>query len=181
MGWSLDYLPPKEPELLDEFFLAAGKALYLACAFESKCQHVLWTFKVADHFEKTGDASASLSLFKVMKEKLLGQTINALKRYPDFKPNDITILEKARNARNFIAHECADIGPLSAASSSAIQDRLDRLRHELKILAAGDNLVSCWVYELAEKEPAPRLIRQAYPKWVEKWVFGKSSLPESSE
>ena len=38
MGWSLSYLGLKEPKLLDEFFLAVGKALYLASAFERKCK-----------------------------------------------------------------------------------------------------------------------------------------------
>ena len=48
MGWSLGYLPPKEPELLDHFFLAVGKALFLASRFEMKCRYVLNISKLVD-------------------------------------------------------------------------------------------------------------------------------------
>lgn len=171
MGWSLNYQRPKEPELLEEFFLAVGKALYLASAFEAKCRFVLRTAKLAHHFNQTDDASATLALAKAMKDKLLGPTIAELKGFPDVSSNDIVVLEQAKNARNFIAHESADIGHLSSASAKQIHEQLARLRCELRALVAGDNLVSRWVYEIEEKEPAPSGIQAAYPKWVEQWVF----------
>lgn len=48
MGWSLDYLKPSEPQLLDALFLSAGRALHLANAFESKCQYVLRMANLAE-------------------------------------------------------------------------------------------------------------------------------------
>ena len=62
MGWSLDYRPVREPELLEQFFSAAGKALYLATAFEAKCRYVLRIAKLAHHSEEGGDASATMVL-----------------------------------------------------------------------------------------------------------------------
>lgn len=174
MGWSLNYQPPKEPELLEEFFLTVGKALYLACAFEGKCRWVLRIAKLADHYQQTGDASATMALARAMKDKVLGPTLNELKDFPDFDLNEIAVLERAKDARNFIAHECADIGSLSGMSAQRIQEQLARLRSELRTLAAGDNLVSRWVYEIEEKEPAPRGIQQMYPEWIEQWVFSGS-------
>ncbi len=173
MGWSLNYLPAKEPELLDEFFLAVGKALYLACAFESKCKWVLRIAKLANHFEETEDASATMSLAKAMKDKLLGPTINEMKDFPSFDSDDVAMLERAKNARNCIAHEIAEIGSLSSASANHIQKQLARLRSELDVLIAGDNLVSRWVYEIEEKEAAPRAIQSTYPEWVDEWVLGE--------
>ena len=41
MGWSLSHLQHSNPALVDQALLSAGKALYLANAFESKCRFVL--------------------------------------------------------------------------------------------------------------------------------------------
>lgn len=94
MPWSLDYQPPKEPARLEQLFLAVGKALYLASAFEAKCQFLLRIMKIVRHYESTGDTSAT-----------------------------------------------------------------------------ADNLISTWLYEIDEKEPAPKGIQGAYREWVFQWVF----------
>lgn len=172
MGWSLSYQRPKEPELLDEFFLAVGKALYLANAFESKCRYVLRIAKLVHHFEQTSDASATWELAQALKDKLLGPTVGELKGFPEIKPTDIELLEKAKDSRNFIAHEGANIGYVHSASAKQIHEQLARLRKEVETLVSGDNVVSRWVYEIEEKEPAPVEIQKVYPKWVEQWVFG---------
>lgn len=165
-------MPPREPELLDQFFLSVGKALYLASAFESKCQWVLRIVKMATHFEHTNDASATIELTKAMKDKLLGPTLKELKGFPEFTAADVAKLERAKDARNYIAHESTEIGSLSSASEKVLRGRTERLRMELSALASGDNLVSAWVYEISEKEPAPRGIQTEYPEWVSHWVFG---------
>jgi hypothetical protein len=172
MGWSLDYLKLKEPELLDEFFLAIGKALYLATAFEGKCQWVIRVVKLTEHFEQSGDISAVRALATAMKDKLLGPTLADMKEFPDFSADDVALLERAKDARNFIAHESADIGPLSGASAEHIFEQLERLRNEVEALTAGDNLISRWVYGIENREPAPPGIQENYPRWVQQWIFG---------
>lgn len=172
MGWSLDYLPQKEPELLDKLFLAVGKSLYLASAFEGKCQWVLRIVKLATHFENTNDPSSTMELAKVMKDGLLGATLKGMQVFPDFNVKDIAVLERAREARNYIAHESTKVGSLSSASRNFIEERLERLREELEVLVVGDNLVSAWLYEINEKEAAPRGIQNNYRNWAFNWVFG---------
>src|SRR3954453_16761937 len=107
MAWSLGYLPPKEPELLDDFFLAAGKCLYLANAFEEKCRWLLRFAELAHHLKDTGDLDASLDLVNAIKTKMLSATIAELKNLSLLNPDNLVLLEKARDARNFIAHEGA--------------------------------------------------------------------------
>lgn len=173
MGWSLNYQPTREPELLDEFLLIAGKALYLATSFEAKCRYVLRIAKLADHFEKRDDASATIELAKVLKDKMLCATIKELKGFSDIGSSDVQLLEKAKDARNYIAHECASFGPVSGIPAKAISARLEELRGHLVSLVAGDNVVSRWVYEIEEKEPAPQEIQKTYLERVERWVFGE--------
>jgi hypothetical protein len=173
MGWSLSYQLPREPKLVDEFFLTIGKALYLASAFEGKCKWVLRLVNLAQYVEQGGDLSATEALTTVLQEKFLGPTIKDMQRLPDFSLHDVALLERAKNARNFIAHESANIGrPLSSVSARHIHEQLARLRSEVEALTAGDNLISRWVFEIEEKEPAPPGIQDAYPGWVQQWIFG---------
>jgi hypothetical protein len=172
MAWSLGYLPPREPELLDDFFLAAGKCLYLANAFEKKCRWLLRFAELAHYLKDSGDFDASLDLVNAIKNKMLHATIGDLKKFAPFKPEDLVLLERARDARNFIAHEGAALGHLSSVSAEQVHEKLAHLRREVEALALGDNLVSCWLYEIEEKEPAPAAIKEAYPRWVDQWVFG---------
>lgn len=157
--------------MLNALFLAAGRALYLASSFEGKCQWVLRIVTIATHYKTTGDSSATAELARALREKMLGPTIRDLKVLSKFTAGDLEILERARDARNYIAHESAKIGPLSSVRANSISEKLAQLKVQLQSLVAGDNLVSTWIYEISEKEPAPTGIQSAYPSWVLEWVF----------
>ena len=171
MGWSLGYLPPKEPELLRSFFLVVGKALYLSNAFEAKCKYVLRIAKIVTHYRRTQDVSATDYLLQTLKDNMLKKTITELKGFPEFKTTDIELLERAKDARNFVAHEGANIGDLSVASAKIILEQVDSLRQHIRVITAGDNVVSRWVYEIDEKEPAPIAIQKEYPDMIDNWLF----------
>jgi hypothetical protein len=175
MPWSLDYLGPKEPELIDEFLLAVGKAVYLAAAFESKCGYLLELARLVHRLDVKPvdeDISATFELLRAMRDKLLHGTIKELATFPAFTADEIAILDRAREARNVIVHEIADLGPLSRITATAIAEATARLRLQLLALVPADNLVSKWLCEIDEwREPAPRDIQEKYPHWVELWVF----------
>lgn len=171
MGWSLNSLPIRECNLLERFFPAAGKALCLATAFEAKCRYVLRIANLAHHCGETGDASAMMGLATVLKDSMLRSTIKGLKGFSEIKAANIDLLAKAKDARNYIARECAGFGPLSAVGANAIDAQVARLREQVFLLAACDNIVSRWVYEIEEKETAPREIQSTYVQRGENWVF----------
>jgi hypothetical protein len=106
------------------------------------------------------------------KDKLLGQTIAVLKNFPPVSADDVAALEKARDARNFIAHEGAYFGPLHAKRKS-ILEHLGKLRGAVAKLAKGDDVVSRWVYEIEEKEVPSRALMSNYVELVDQWVFGE--------
>ena len=117
MGWSISYnLPVKEPKLLDEFFLAVGKALYLASNFESKCQFVLRIAKLANHYEQNEDTSATIELARVLKDKLLGSTINELRALPETTTDEISMLERPPG---IIIYEKRGVGKCTAGALCA--------------------------------------------------------------
>lgn len=171
MAWSLDYRFPEEPQRVNKFFKALGKALYIATAFEWKCRYVLRIAKAVEEYQETNDSAATLALLQAAKDKMLAPTLSELQRFPIVQPNEVQVLERAKDARNFIAHEGAGIGPVASASARTIAEQTKRLRCEVANLVAGDNIVSAWIYEIEEKEVAPREIQRLYPQWVDRWVF----------
>lgn len=171
MGWSLDRLPPIEPDLQDRFFLTVGRALYLASEFERKCKWLLRIAKIANHVRETQEFDGTLKFMEALKDPMLRPTIEKLQGFKGFDGEEVKLAENAAVARNHIAHEAARIGPLSAAGELALGSSIDDLRSHVRALAEGDNLVSTWVYEVSEKEPAPVGIQRSYVAKVETWVF----------
>ncbi len=195
MGWSLDSQPLKQPELLDAFFLAVGKALCLACEFEAKCKYILHIIKL-DEYCKEGNHLSDLAVVlssthleivlpNSFKPKLLGPTIKDVGSFPDFATDGIAVLERAKDARNFVAHESALLGGcILNTSARTIRERIARLRAEIKKLIAGDNLASRWIYEFEEKVLAHPIQFRAYPQRVEQWIFAEidsGSITEAPE
>jgi hypothetical protein len=172
MSWSLNFQAPREPELLDAFLLAMGKALYLACGFEAKCRWVLQISVMAEHLEAGGDWQAAQELGRALEVKRLGGAIKGLGNLPEVLPADIALLDRARDARNAIAHAIAELGPVSGISARTLAERTEKLREEVAALVAGDNLVSRWCYEIEAKEHAPKEIQERYPVWVADWLWG---------
>lgn len=175
MPWSLGLLPPNEPILLDRYLLALGKSLYLASAFERKCRGMLGLLELRERLRTTEDLDAALELVNALKREMLGSSIGKLRKLlPILEDHIVEILQRAKDARNFIAHESAGEQAIYYASAGDIQSHLEDLRRELAALVAGDSIVSAWLYEVEEKMPAPSTISAAYPRLIEEWVFGRS-------
>lgn len=171
MGWSLSYLKSYKPELINSFLLASGKALHLSNLFESKCDFVLRIFKLVSYLDKHPGTSLPDVVASISKEKFLGQKIKRLKKFPEVKQTDVASLEKARDARNFIAHEGASFGYVFSTNEKNIKEQLRKLKNAVSDLIEGDNLISSWVYEIEEKAPAPASFIEIYPDLVGHWVF----------
>lgn len=83
----------------------------------------------------------------------------------------MNVLDRARSARNFIAHEGADVGSVWARPDVILR-HVVKLRAAVADLVAGDNVVSEWVYGLEEPhQSVPRDLIEAYPAMIDDWVF----------
>lgn len=171
MGWSPNYQSIRRPDLLNDFFLSVGKALYFAASFEAKCRFVLRCDKLADKYRESEDVSATVTLARELRDPMLGQTVNQMQTRSGFSRADVQLLEEAKEARNWIVHECADIGDLADVPVQLVSERLANLRRKLRCMIDGDNVVSRWVYEIEEGEPAPDGIQSDYPSIVDEWIF----------
>ncbi|WP_225826849.1 hypothetical protein [Streptomyces naphthomycinicus] len=174
MGWSLGYLKPREPRLLDALFLSAGRALHLANSFESKCQYVLRMAHLAGAAQADPVLDLQEMIANLPPDKMLGGTLRDLSNTTlGSRASDIGLLDGARKGRNFIAHEGASVGAISHVRQDAILKHSIRLRSAVADLAAGDNVVSRWVFHIEEPDDyLPRDLIDAYPAMVDRWVFG---------
>lgn len=174
MGWSLGYLKPREPRLLDALFLSAGRALHLANSFESKCQYVLRMAHLAEASEADPVMGLQEMIASLPPDKMLGGTLRDLSNTSlGSRPSDFDLLDGARKARNFIAHEGASIGTIWSARQEDILEHAVRLRAAVADLASGDNVVSQWCFHIDEpNDYLPMLLIDAYPAMVDDWVFG---------
>ena len=164
MGWSVGYRLPPESDLIDEILLAAGKALYLANLFESKCSDVLRTAHLVDLIRDDPVVALEQASALLPSDKMLGKTLQELFTRTDINVSQehITLLEKAREARNYIAHQGSSaIGELSGYGVQRKLDALRKLRVKVIDLAKGDNIVSKWIYQIEEpREPLPLIVRE---------------------
>lgn len=88
-------------------------------------------------------------------EKLLGGTLHSLAAHAMGQTMDLDTLHKARQSRNWIAHEGASIGDIWSVSSDRIHQHAVKLRAAVTDLALGDNVISQWCHGLAEPHELP--------------------------
>jgi hypothetical protein len=69
MGWSVGYLPPREPELLNRFLLSVGKALSIAHGFESKCKHIVGVISIVEKRQEGHEIDAVFEMVKGIQKK----------------------------------------------------------------------------------------------------------------
>ncbi|WMI61890.1 hypothetical protein RBH85_36105 (plasmid) [Streptomyces rochei] len=172
MGWSLSRFAPPHPELLDALFLAVGRALHLANAYENKCQYVLRVGNMVTASQADPVLTLDELIASTPVDQMLGGTLHSLANHPMGVTMDMDILHKAREALNFIAHEGASIGYIWYARPESILQHTVKLRTAVGDLAAGDNLISQWCHGLEEPHASqPTEWIATYPDLVDRWVF----------
>ena len=175
MAWVLSEEISGNADHITAALLAAGKALYLANRFEEKCKYFLKVRKLIYEKEEGTDPIASLqqTLESLVPGKMLGPTLHDLSELlkGTSKEDALGLLGRAKDARNFIAHEGANFGDLLQGDRYVTQ-HLRTLRGAVVDLAHGDNAVSSWIYELQSSRFRPPSSVERYVAIVERWVFG---------
>ena len=102
----------------------------------------------------------------------LADRISKLTEMAQLSEASVSILTAAKEGRNFLAHQVAE--PLfffNPRREIEILDALPKMFREVRNIAVGDNLVSCWEYQICENEPAP--YSKGYAHDVSRWVFSE--------
>jgi hypothetical protein len=104
-------------------------------------------------------------------KRFLGEIVSRFGNAYGLKPEQFEVLKKARDARNYIAHEAATPCLYSRESDEAIAEALPQFRSNVDALAVGDNLVAGWSYMIQEKELPPFHIAERYRLQMTSWVL----------
>ncbi|MFG3261804.1 hypothetical protein [Streptomyces bobili] len=182
MSWSLSFLKPREPELLDALFLSVGRALHLANAYEDKCQYVLRIGNLITAHQSDPAMTFEEAVASVPADKRRHAAQPGLTRHGQDHGHGHT-LHKAREARNWIAHEGASIGTIWSIDRDGVLQHAAKLRAAVTDLALGDNIISQWCHGLDEPhDPPPTDWINGYPDVVDTWVFGhlRGLLPKQA-
>jgi hypothetical protein len=169
MFWSLNGSRPENQQELEAFLLLVGKALYLASNFEANCRRISSMAELANAFQagKTWAEACAKP-----EARHLGGAVQYLSKDPEVREADAAVLDAAREGRNVIAHEIAELGPLDQIRPDKLSERKRLLRKSVDAIVAGDNLVCRWLFEL-DDFPAPRGIQDLYAARVAAWLWDK--------
>ena len=148
-----------------------GRALYISNAFEDKCRYVLRMINLIEKINGDPVLKLEEAIAQLPKDKMLDPTLQRLGQLLPVAGEQAEVLAAARRARNYIAHE-AGLFSIHSESMTHLCERLEQLRRAVRDLAAGDNLMSGWTFEINNwKELAPQMLIAAYDGVVDKWVF----------
>ncbi len=165
-------------EGLDEFeesyINAVGRALLVAQHFEESCKDFMKRWIISGYLEV--GVAKSVSDIRSISEKLtglmLGSSIKRLSSDRDITDAEITVLIRAKDARNYIAHEAVTATAfISRFSRRHRPDNLSLFKDAVSALVEGDNLISSWGYMFHEQEGYPAEYLVEYPNRLTKWIL----------
>lgn len=159
-------------DIHDCYLAAVGRGLLLAQNFEENCKYVLLIWDLGDAFKSgvISNAGELPAYSNLLLKRFLGPVVKRFGSKYGIKPEQYKVLEKARNARNYLAHEGAT-PCLYYRHPEAITEALPLFKRSIGELAEGDNLVSGWSYMIQEKELPPYRIKQQYCDQITAYIL----------
>ena len=153
---------------------AVGRALVLAQSFESNCKYVLLIAQLGLKLEN-GDINVSnMASYSAQLERWfkLGRDIMLFGSHHQVSEDEIEILRKGVDARNYIAHQAAYPILSGKKADSEILQELPNFVAQVSALAAAENLIGQWSFMIQEKVTPPQHLITSFPLQVTQWVIG---------
>lgn len=172
----LDLLRDLDPN----FFTTCGRALYVAQHFERNLRVIaaaldLRSAQASGKFPYSDEDKLN-EFFETKLKRPLGESITSglPKHIPqflieDFKKHMLPSLDKAREARNRIAHEFLFGIERTEVVSDVFEEMAESLREDVRILADADFSVCCIIHGF-NQAPIPTC-RESYVNKIVRWVF----------
>jgi len=160
-------------EFSDECYGAFGRALYVAQHFEANCR-ALATLLDVKKARASGDVGSLddpefIEFISGLWNRSLGSNINILRNY-GFPGDVCSLLDKARGARNVVAHEIALGIEHKIEEHLGRKEILREIAREVKHIAEGD-MITGFLIQYVTNEPYPlSSYFRDYPDKVVEWV-----------
>jgi Protein of unknown function (DUF4238) len=167
---NMSFFPLKNLSPLHEAYAAAiGRAIAVCQHLEDCASHVSVTYAVTDLImEGENDSDRLAEVARNAGRARFGGHIKRLASIPDLTQNR-NALEVGREARNWLAHEAADVIHVGY-SVAGLTDRMREFHRRIRELCEADEVLSIASYEICEREPAGYLASE-YASRLSEWVF----------
>jgi len=167
----------------ERLLCSVGRALLIAQFFEDVLKRTLMWWDVASDLPKLATEEAWALLVdragdsEAYMERVLKRAIEQLVQRHGVGESETELLEGARRARNYIAHDAALLNLAVPATAVKSPGWLSTYTRHVGVLVRAYNLLSVWAYEFEEREPAPRRVVEDYPKRLEAWILSPMLEP----
>lgn len=158
-------------DIHDCYLAAVGRGVFLAQNFEQNCKYVLLVWDLGEAFKSGRKVDDLPAYSSVLLKRFLGQVVKRFGTKYGIRADQHQVLEKARDARNYLAHEVALPCLYPSGDPDLIMSELPGFKQNIEALAEGDNLVSCWSYMIQEKDFPPTQKRQGYVEEIVSYVL----------
>ncbi len=155
------------------YITAVGRALMVAQHFEANCNDfAMWWIGSGALENGTAKSLSDLrSVSEALTELMLGGLIKRLGADRDITKAEIAVLVRAKDARNYIAHEAVAATSFTSRFPRRRLNELPLFKEAVRALVEGDNLISSWSYMFHEKEPSPARHLAEYPDRLVNWIL----------
>ena len=145
----------------------------LAQNFEINCKGVLmwWHLSKAIENGKINSREELRSSADELVDLMLAATIRRIGTDHEVSDDELNVLARAKDARNYVAHQCVAAISFVSKFSRHLPDEECVFREKVLALAKGDNLISSWSYIFHEKQPSPMHFTESYTKEIADWVL----------
>lgn len=161
----------------ERFLASVGRALLIAQFFEDMLKRTLLWWDVASQAPSVPLDEFRTSVTdrirdpEAYKERVLKRAIEQLARRHGIGESHADLLERARKARNYIAHNAAVLNLSRAGDVVEAQSALSTYLQHVHVLVRAYSLLSAWAYEFEEREAASLTMLESYPRGLEAWIL----------
>jgi len=157
-------------EFENAFIEAVGRALCIAQNFESNCRSLAILLDAKNSQGKSPNQIEFQELIEKLSKRMLAGAIQQLGKHFPIPEQIEKLLEEAKDARNWIAHDSMkvlfDLSNLDERLSADLRE----LREKVRNLAIADGMVAAWCFGISEGEAVGS---NGYEEKIESWVFSE--------
>lgn len=154
------------------YFITVGRALSVAQHFENICRAVadFRDIKKAIFTEEASPEDTEFPDFvERLRRRMLGGAVKVLGGIPEFPTDFATQLNKAKDARNRIAHDSTLSMFHPLADEDALWSSLESLLTDIRVIGEADAMVCAMLYYMNEHERL--FVPRDYVSTIVRWVF----------
>ncbi|PWK33498.1 hypothetical protein [Cupriavidus plantarum] len=157
-------------------YLVLGRALYVACEFEGQCRSLAFILKLNEPQPggRSDDAFFE-ALTKLVNKYRLNDFNTLIAGRAKLAEDYVDMLDAAREARNYVAHEAAEELDRLAKLTGGFDQWREIMASKLRDIGLGRLIVAILLSRNSAEETPLREDINAYRETIESWALSRSA------